>query len=741
MNKTLRNVFTLISMTGFAMSANAGMFVWKTYPAESNTPATALDWTDAANWEGGEVPGAYDGVKFNKANSFFYVKVPVNTVVSNLNVHTDSGKYACIVCERLILSAKPQYTTRAMSSFGAGLFYGDIESASETDSTFPYLSGLQLAGRAIARYQNWVPSSGWVEHRLDKFAYSSSPVRTDDIQIADNKAYNPGNANISVYAPHGADACTGRWHLAKDSPYITLAAEKHAIVPGAVVTGEGIPENTFVKRIFSESYVELSAPATADASAAELSFSALTPDVRIKVNTFSRMGDGDRWFSLYKYRPEDGLRYEISTINGYAPQIQYIGVSKANAEKYLPGTHVFHKIGTNGGRWILNNSHLELAGDGTKPTTFVSSLNVEVAESCTARITVTNNISAVVNTFTNFAGTIVKDGAGSLALHFAETANKGSISLEGGVLTIAKKDSASAGPVALESLELGEDAILEIPEEGLLVSRLRANEGAKVRGPGLLTAIEVAPDSQKMAFENGATFIHSPGVTGAVTPALPEGTVAGHPVFWLDASMPETIVCTENENGEKLVTRWNDCREGEPMFCTNIFYSPVFVNGETMAEKYVNIRRRMTSTNALTEALVWSVPVKDIKAVFLVQDPVDGGGEILGRTARLDDSYYGTQGGPYYRGKSHDRTAPVISPNYATPNVKFGRFYIDGVPICGYGQGYAKTGLQVIEHHVAEDQYANSNNKRKELWIDAFGVGYQDRNTHGMGCNGCMRIA
>ena len=136
---------------------------------------------------------------------------------------------------------------------------------------------------------------------------------------------------------------------------------------------------------------------------------------------------------------------------------------------------------------------------------------------------------------------------------------------------------------------------------------------------------------------------------------------------------------------------------------------------------------------------MWSVPVGGIKAVFLVQDPRDGGGEILGHTARLPHGqYYGTQGGPYYRGSSHNINAPLISPNYATPCVKFGHFYLNGKEVCGYSDHYLGAFSQLVEHHVNTNAY--SNGTKYDLWIDAFGMGYWDGSSYGNGCNGCMRI-
>lgn len=179
------------------------------------------------------------------------------------------------------------------------------------------------------------------------------------------------------------------------------------------------------------------------------------------------------------------------------------------------------------------------------------------------------------------------------------------------------------------------------------------------------------------------------------------------------------------------------------MFCTNLVRRPKVSAGASMAEKYVRIGNVYSEYITNTEQLVWSVPIKGIRAVFLVQDPCEGGGEILGRCSwRLGNTCYGSRGGPYYRGGSLDWHRPLVSSSYATDCVKYGRFFIDGREVCGYEAGYAGPFLQVVEHHVNESRRASAS--QAELACDAFGTGYVDHpgdGTYVSGANGGMRIA
>jgi hypothetical protein len=126
-----------------------------------------------------------------------------------------------------------------------------------------------------------------------------------------------------------------------------------------------------------------------------------------------------------------------------------------------------------------------------------------------------------------------------------------------------------------------------------------------------------------------------------------------------------------------------------------------------------------------TPQLVWSVPISDIRAVFLVQDPIDGGGEILGCTSqRLPwGQYFGSQGGPYYRGAGSYASA-LVNSSYFTPCVRYGRFFIDGVEVDGTTTGFKGGFLQLVEHHVNTNFMARPSANRRELVCDAFGTGY-----------------
>ncbi len=742
MNYLMMKLLNILAMSALAVQA-ADTYTWRTTSMEANTPATAYDWNDESNWDPTGVPAAHDNVVFPIPPNVYYVRLPdEGVVVGKLSNKTGNNHYMCLVGGRIAYGTADG--TRGEFSYGGGWAFTDVEAGTPTDATMPYISGINLAGRAVATYQNFTPASGYIAHRLDKFASSSNPLRTDDIVIAGSRQHNPGSGSVQVFAPQGSDACTGEWTLTEGSPYATrVSSTAHALSAGTVVSCDGaLPPGTFLKRIFSNSLIELSEPAT-EGGAKTLSFAAFTPEARINVNTFSRIGEGATDFALFKYRPQDTLVYEMTNYYGYAGQTSYIGLYPSQTEKgWHPGKHVFHNMDDRGAEIRLLNSDVELAGrtDGTA-TVFGDKVNVKVWTNCTASITVTNNVKAEIRTLAALAGTFVKKGGGSLAVCLADVKSAGGVSVEGGTLALTAKASLGGAAPEMGALSIAAGAVMQIPSNGLSVASLSVGPGAVVRGPGVLSVRGMTDKPAGLVLEGGASLACSVGEPEAVIDSLPEGEVVGHPMFWLDASKPNTLEYTTDENGTNYVTRWNDCREGEPMFCTNVVRRPVFVNGEAMTNKYVHLRRVMTYWLTNTESLVWSVPVGGIKAVFLVQDPRDGGGEILGHTSRLyHGQYYGTQGGPYYRGASSDIGRSLISPNYATHSVKFGRFYLNGREVCGYADKYLGPYSQLIEHHVNTNEYSCAANGRYDLWIDAFGMGYLDGSTYANGCNGCMRI-
>lgn len=705
----------------------------------NNTPMTAFDWTDADNWQNQTPPAKYDRAdfpNFSGQNASYYVRMPDDVTLGYLS----SGGRAICIGEKFTLSSVALGTTPRIE--GPVWLYADLYPKESAGDSTSWLSGnIMVAGRIISPFGYVVPAGSTTALRMDKYATHGEPLRTDDLQIPDEYALFPGNASFSAYVA-GGSSLTAAWKQEAGSPFVDLVSGTSTnIAVGAAVTGQGIPEGTFVRRRFpNDSSIELSAPATETIASNILTIDEFHPDARIRIKRFLRQGTDGSNVKLYRWREQDRLSLEADDFNSNSKAFWIHGLTDDEAKSWKSGTLVLHDIGAGSGVPIadrLRNCHLLLAGGVADPTTttFPASrpMGFESAAS-TARLTVTNGITGVVTVFTNFTGTLVKDGAGTLRLGIADAANAGTISIEAGRLELSSLATAGTSGLTFKGLTMAAGAELLLPPEGMTVASASLVDGAVVRGPGVLTI--KGPKTANVTALEGALIVYSYSDADNYV-VNPVAQVAGHPAFWVDASKPETMEYVE-EGDAYYVTRWNDCRAGEPMFCTNVVKRPRLYAGEAMKDKYVHIRHEDTVWYTNTQGLVWSQPIDHIRAVFMVHDPSEGGGEILGRTSRLPNSYYGTQGGPYYR-TNGDWHRQIVHPDFATPSVKFGRFFLNGEEVVGYQKGYLSAGIQLTEHHINTNYVANAGHP--ELCCDAFGTGgYLDGHQYN-NANGYQRLS
>ncbi len=703
-----------------------------------NTPLTALDWSDAGNWALGHVPAAGDCVKWNKPDGVQYVRLPDALTVNQLNGANPAK--TIFIGESLSIQS-------GNGGNGGKLSYGTLYADMSQLAGGTGCLMANVAGRISALAGSITLTGGWLNHRLDYYATSGDAVRTDDLSVGADYAIIPGDAHFAVYAA-GAEASSSAWTLTEGSPYVALKdASAGYVAVGAAVTGEGVPAGTWVRRRFSNALLELSQPATATIDSSALSFSAFHPDARLHVTNFQRLGYDGSAIKLGRRMAADSLRFEIDVFENAANKdgnYWLLGLEASNLAEWQPGTFVLHEVRDAHDLRPsdrLRNCHIEFAGTADGGATAFGEKRIvafdEGTADATARLTVPEGKSGAIANFTGFTGTVVKDGAGTLTIGLADAANAGSLAVEAGTLALTARASAGADGVSFASLALAAGATIQLPAEGMRVASATFGDGVTVRGPGVLrvagakTGRVTCADGARVVYEVGAVaadgYVHNPAAQ-----------VAGHPAFWVDASKVDSLVLRDNDDGTKSVMRWNDCRADETMFCTNVVKAPTYVSDGTPAGTYVKIGYEKTNWYTNTQGLVWSQPIRDIRAVFLVQDPTDGGGEILGRTSRLPDDYYGSQGGPYYGLGRSTWSQPLIGQN-TTPCVRYGRFFLNGTEVYGHTSGYLGAFMQLLEHHVNTSKRAGT--ASETLVCDAFGTGgYRDGHSQN-NANGRQRIA
>lgn len=716
---------------------------WTNYAV--NTPDTAYDWNTPGNWKDEIVGADSDNVNIWIYSEGVYIRLDSNVSPRFMN-HT-SAAHSFLLGD-ITLSENPAGADAGYKRayILGGYFYGDV--------TFPagltvdqYIGGdVKFCGRLLhqsgASYRAIMPS-GSINFCYNRFAREAGEQRTEDIGGQGYVA--AGNGTMTIYAPEGTEAATGRWRLTEGSPYAyRVSSTAHGLAVGTTVTAadDGVLESgTFLKHVFNNSTIELSRPALASGEA-DLSFAAFTPDFTAQfVNVFRIQGTSVT-MQMIKKRSEDKARLVLNEL--YCQYNLATPTMGTDSSSKIPGTFVIKKITGSWKNMSLLNVVIELAGDGGSSMAIdavhpVSLPNADLI----SRMYVTNGMSASIAKVQNWKGTLAKDGAGSLSVGLQSVTN-GSVTVKDGALSMAL-DAGVEGELLMNDITLEDGAVFTVPAAGVRAKSFSVSGNVTISG-GRITV--VAGADRSAADLSSVTFTDGAGVAfeltgaeeaGAVISSTPAAEVVGHPAFWVDASKPETLVY-DTEDGVNYVTRWNDCREGEPMFCTNLVYRPTFSNGTDMAHKYVKIARYASATDYHdTEQLVWSEPIRGIKAVFLVQDPTDGGGAILGRCSwRLPNDLYGTWGGPFYRENYYTFNRQLVEGgNNTIPAVRYGRFFRNGIEIDGTKTGYMGKLMQLVEFH-ANTNYAASTGV---VDCDAFGGCYYNGQAQVKQCNGCMRIA
>ena len=707
----------------------------------ANTPDTKYLWSASGNWQDGAVGGDGDSVEIKPSNNVFILK---DTSAAPLKISGSNGK-AFLLGGLTVRDTSSE--TKAEITGGINIYGGIVYEASKqclVKDTPNFCGKVTNSGTFDRRL---VVGSG-VNFRFDRYANSSSALRTDDLD--DLNYFSIAYGVAAFYAPVGATETNGTWRLTSGSPFAyRTSSVAHPLAVGTTVTATGyLDGGTYLKHVFDNATIELSQPAT-QSGEVTLSFAAFTPNFTATFKNSVGLQGARPAMQFTKTRASDAARIVFATVNSsYAPGVPTFGSTSATD---ILGTFVVRKFT---GTWAeagadLRNVHFELDDNAS----FGASLPLrQTSDSVTTRITVTNNLSSSIATMLDFNGTLVKDGAGALSIGFNAAANTGSITVEGGTFTVVKNESAGDGPVSFGNVTLMDGATLVVPASGIRVAKLATSGSVTISG-GRVTVKEGQDRSTinlpGITLTDGAELEYSIVVDGEPEDgALVLGNVTpqvvGHPAFWVDASKPETIeFTTDPDTGVNYVARWNDCREGEPMFCTNINATirATYTNGSDMAHKYVRIANVPTATDYRdTQQLVWSEPIRGIKAVFLVQDPTEGGGAVLGRCGwRLPDSLYNTSwGGPFYRGEnSVDVTRPIVlDSSHTIPAVRYGRFYLNGRKI-NVGDPYLGRYMQLLDFH-ANTNYAASTGV---IDCDAFGGCYHNGVDFVKRLNGGMRIA
>ena len=471
---------TLLMLAGLKVFAADGTWVARQGVGTGGTDWT--EWSDSANWSGGIV--ASNGNANLTAAAAQYIRLPDTLTVTNFgaagsSVFVGDGTYTFVPRKG---ANSPQachlYCPFALSLASDTVYYG-------------FADALNICG-AITAMSGTPLCSGAIRFRYDLFADAAG----EDRVLSARGVNANGGSHLYFIAPHGSSTnMTSRWVQTAGSPFLRLAdgESPHVLSAGTAVSGDGIPEGAFLKRIFPDGSIELSAAPTVSAAANSLTFAAFNARTEVQMDgTISAFNTASaRYVSVQKYRAEDDFTLTLSAIS-----FAFVG-SNADLNKfyistdpgYLPGRIRIKSMSGSAAapcKIHLENCHLEIAADNKY---YAYSYAMVESAAHTARLTVTNGMTRKFARLSRLAGTMVKDGAGTLEMEMpSDTAANvtGAIVVEEGTFA---PTFAESGTNAIGSLTVRSGARFVIPEGVVLVvGSISVEEGAIFGGNGRLVS-------------------------------------------------------------------------------------------------------------------------------------------------------------------------------------------------------------------------------------------------------------
>ena len=593
------------------------------------------DWFDADNWGvGGPVNSTADWANFADVTGVRFIRLTDDAMTGGFRgLSSTSLGEGLAAANRVIvtgdgyrLSNEGSTTSTHYETSGIDL-YADLGLGENA-----YVVDCNVAGD-IVNAQKMIIAWGTFYHHMDWYAKEAGGARTN-AQVFTH--LYQGSGWLRFIAPESsATDVTGRWSGTAGQPYLTRTGADHVLPVGTLVHGAGIPEGTYLKRVYTRSLVELSQPLSDDLTDGEVTFDAQTARVYKKLSTYELATSAMCELEISKYREEDDHRWEVDYFA--VPQDGRAYWLSTRVGRY-PGTLVVHDA-TLVRRYAFGSSHVEFAAAGAgKQNGFPNAIAFYSgsSKSSTSRFTAPSGLSASILCYSNLQNRVVKDGAGTLRVGLEQTkvANTGTLVAEEGLLEISSR-TPDVVTTAAGTLAVSNGATLKVAAG----SRFAATQ--LVAQPGATIVLE---KGAQIVVSGGGRFIDGATVTGegAIVEsgfsglggdpvfAMPAPQVVGVPAFWVDAaSLTNETPCgvVEEEGGVKYVSRWNDCRGTDGCrFCTNQVLRPTLETGAK--GPYVKIAA--SSSKANVRGLVWDRRITGIKAAFYVLDPTDGGGVFLG---------------------------------------------------------------------------------------------------------------
>lgn len=704
----MKKILTMLMGASAAAYGATAFFEWNWAVDKSAMGSDVFhmaQWADSANWgaESGYPNSGLDHASIgNGFNSGWqYIQLPDNLTM---------GFISSLGCNTVLVGKNLTMDSTQVTgdlSWGAGRIreynriyvYADVLAPNNTSG----------AGHICGDYtvnDTLTLSISALNHRADLYANSADLVR----RPVNVNFINEGSGVLICYGARAMEAQVRKFALTEGSAYLVVADANNALTlaAGAPVSGEGIAEGTFVKRIFTASIIELSQPVSVTAAESDVSFAAHAPSVIDTIDTFYyNGGNPDQYFVTAQY-PGAPLEVDVSVFKS------------SNVDKiftvYRPDNMQSGKItlhDTSG--WyaplMFRTAHLNFPGD-VETTVFPRTKYITTQVNHTLTLTATNDLAiTVASVVTNISSTVVKDGTGSIALTMQPgAATTGAFNIQEGTLILN-------GESTLANITIANGAALKITSGRFVANAFAADANASIdvaEGAELVVPFgSVLPANVTGA----GTITHAIASTVNYAPLLDttiDGKVVGTPALWMDAN---DLVGTVEEGGN--VTRWNDHRGDGYPYATNMIAAPTLVN--TTTKPYVRMAPLSTKAVEYCQSLVWDKPIKNIRAVFIAQDMADGGGSILGTSTRMDKQYF-LRGGV-------SNAQIIYNDRNQVGTLLDSILYVDGIatnhfynPYSAGNRGQTVFNLQVVVDGSHADAFAMCNRSDNTRWDLAGGT-------------------
>lgn len=455
-----------IALAPSAMMADT-TYTWQKQSGAGTGGTDWTSWDDTANWSGGNVPAsASDSIADLTAASGQYIALPSSALaLKQINMSSTPASFPVLRGDSTV-------------TFHRELRYVYLYAPWSISASSQYAGprGVQFCGPAQS-IKGLPLCFGENHFRFDLYATQAGNVRSENAWRTGD-GYMRGNASFAFtfIAPHGSDSdITANWSLTEGSPFLSRAVgqSEHVLSVGTTVTGTGIPAGTWLKRVFPDGTIELSASATETSSSTPLTFAAFNAEVTATFPTIACYTEGyTTTLRVQKYRDEDDIVVSFGNLNRFNASHSFKISTEAG---FIPGVAALSSVDKKSQSDVpvtLENCHVRIAGDALGDAKF------SIPDAAhTARVSVVTGETRHMGTLATLKGTFVKDGQGTLGVDLSDTAANytGTLVVDAGTLAIT-----NAG-VFVARVVVKNGATLDAPN-GLHVGSLEADEGAVVKG-------------------------------------------------------------------------------------------------------------------------------------------------------------------------------------------------------------------------------------------------------------------